>query len=1139
MRPFSHAPIKPRDTAMRQQQTMSLIQRLRCACALALVLFTCAFAAHAQQNDNTAAKPPAKKIAGMSSSDAPSGSKVTIISDGALNDYSAYRSGDRFYVVIPQANAKGVGGVRGRGFEGAQVTRQGQDVVMSFKLQPGASAHVNQKFNRLVVQFNAADVGAQTPLKKINQQTAQPTPDTRAKPTRTPVELAGAPTPTPAVRPTLNPNKQTVGALPPGVVPTALVSPTALAQTSPTPTVPTPSVAPTVTPAATPVQVAQLQPPPAAPVVATNAPASGAPVSLGTTVLRNWPLLLIALIVLAGLGLFVFARGGEGPAELPPAVEPARQKETPKSALAAKEPAPVATTAAIVPPVVTPPVVAPLGVAPPVVAAPPVAVPPPVSAAPVAKVTTPPKSKKAKRSAQKREAAAAKAAELAAAKAEAAKSQEASAPATVEPSTATGITGAIIAAAGAHALMHESAPTAVDAESALAETKKLLAGGDYDEAVINTQDAGVRQLIASELLTALATERERAYGERARAAFIKYGYFADVARDLRAAAAVAQRSSAARTLGLVGDHAATQHLIAALEDPAAEVRRASVEALTELQYPAAVAPLEALRWRETSGQLPRQLIQTAIEMCAAAAPASVAPAPETEDTLGAEWAAVAPAIETAPEPAPEVAADETAHAIDETTQEVAVVTAEQEPMHVAAPVESAAATEFPTVINAPETASAPEAAPDEALETVAASAAFEPAAEVPPAFEADTASTTTSAVEMPERAAAPDDQTATVDEPAATELFTPPLSAPEDVEHAEFVLPTIEPAAIDTTASADTTIVAESAPVVSTELSDTPAAPELTLAAPVVEETKAITAFELTASAPVADDWIDIDVEEQRLDVESPAMPPPASVPHVSFDAEVEEQAPAAWSPSVDVNAATLIEETTKGLEPSTVQPVEAIVEAAPVVMAEKELDLAGAEEERLSIIPKAIQLRLESDDASERAASVLALAHLNTDEAFQQICSAFDDNAPEVREAAARALYSLADDRADSFTRALREAPTERRRYIGAAISSSGLADEAVSNLTGESRDKTYDAFSLLFLMAKAGETVPLIHAIETHPDSEVRLAVVKLLALSGQHEILPSFRRLAVRGSLPTEVRSAVMEAIYQISSQPQHTT
>ena len=69
---------------------------------------------------------------------------------------------------------------------------------------------------------------------------------------------------------------------------------------------------------------------------------------------------------------------------------------------------------------------------------------------------------------------------------------------------------------------------------------------------------------------------------------------------------------------------------------------------------------------------------------------------------------------------------------------------------------------------------------------------------------------------------------------------------------------------------------------------------------------------------------------------------------------------------------------------------------------------------------------------------------------------------------------------------------------------------------------------------MSKAGEVQPLLRAIKDHPSKDVRLAVVRLLALSGQPEVLPAFRRLAVRGSLPTEVRSAVMEAIFQISSQ-----
>ena len=207
---------------------------------------------------------------------------------------------------------------------------------------------------------------------------------------------------------------------------------------------------------------------------------------------------------------------------------------------------------------------------------------------------------------------------------------------------------------------------------------------------------------------------------------------------------------------------------------------------------------------------------------------------------------------------------------------------------------------------------------------------------------------------------------------------------------------------------------------------------------------------------------------------------------------------------------------------------------------ATKEIDQAVSDKgiapvgEDLSTVPSAILKRLSSEDDNERAAAVSDLGRLGGDDSFREITAAFDDPAQEVRDAAARSLYDLQPDRAASFTRALREASAERRRAIGAALASSGLANEAIGHLMGESREKTYDAFSLLFLMSKAGEVQPLLRAIEDHPNNEVRLAVVKLLALSGQQEILPAFRRLAVRGSLPTEVRSAVMEAIYQISSQ-----
>ena len=46
---------------------------------------------------------PQKKIVGLKLGEASEGSRVTIVSDSALNDYEAFRRNDRFYVKIPEA----------------------------------------------------------------------------------------------------------------------------------------------------------------------------------------------------------------------------------------------------------------------------------------------------------------------------------------------------------------------------------------------------------------------------------------------------------------------------------------------------------------------------------------------------------------------------------------------------------------------------------------------------------------------------------------------------------------------------------------------------------------------------------------------------------------------------------------------------------------------------------------------------------------------------------------------------------------------------------------------------------------------------------------------------------------------------
>jgi hypothetical protein len=97
-----------------------------------------------------------RRIAPLQSRDVPEGSRVTITSDASLDDYTAYRSADRFHVVIPQAElSSAIKSLSGRGFTGINIERRGSELDLSFSLQPGATASVRQKFNRLDVLFNS------------------------------------------------------------------------------------------------------------------------------------------------------------------------------------------------------------------------------------------------------------------------------------------------------------------------------------------------------------------------------------------------------------------------------------------------------------------------------------------------------------------------------------------------------------------------------------------------------------------------------------------------------------------------------------------------------------------------------------------------------------------------------------------------------------------------------------------------------------------------------------------------------------------------------------------------------------------------------------------------------------------------
>jgi hypothetical protein len=495
-------------------------------------------------NTNNASK--RQRVATLRASDSRDGSRVALSSDQSLNNYEAYRRGDRFYVKIPPADVPRAEIVRGRAFADVKVQRGADGTVVSFRLQPGATAHVEQSGNKLDVVFKmpAGSSAATNNNREVGRNNAGPAPPLNSN--RRAPSNAKTSTQPGSLRGSANRNSS---------------DRTNTASTRPSP-LPIPK--PTPSPAATPATAKSSPSPQTSPVAKASPSAAQVKSSPAATSSQNQPvtqghtwsklkerarywLLLAQLnpppvaigvgVLLLLLGLFVFQR---------------RRARTTKRARPRKEPKKVTPAVETAKAVVEP-----------------------------AKPSAPPVA----------ETAAVVGAGAVASSLVAAKSSE------------------DIPAPRTNGDRHERVTRVSE------ETKKILAGGDYDESVIASDDPDTRKLVGAELLSALVG-RNLQRRERARNAFMKHGYFDDATRDLRTAESANERAAAARRLSFVHEREATPHLIGGLEDPSPDVRRASVEALMDLRDPAAIAPLNSLMQTETDRKVPRTLLKHAIEACA-------------------------------------------------------------------------------------------------------------------------------------------------------------------------------------------------------------------------------------------------------------------------------------------------------------------------------------------------------------------------------------------------------------------------------------------------------------------------------------------------------------------------------------------
>jgi HEAT repeat protein len=163
------------------------------------------------------------------------------------------------------------------------------------------------------------------------------------------------------------------------------------------------------------------------------------------------------------------------------------------------------------------------------------------------------------------------------------------------------------------------------------------------------------------------------------------------------------------------------------------------------------------------------------------------------------------------------------------------------------------------------------------------------------------------------------------------------------------------------------------------------------------------------------------------------------------------------------------------------------------------------------------------------RSQAISVLAAINHESVFPAVLLGLSDETREVRAAAARSLSRFSFDRADAYVRVIESGDEETIQNVATACVQAGIVSQNLDRLASSDHRQAYEAFTLICLLAKAKVSEPILHAISDHPNIDVRLKAVHLLARTGEPEIFGQLRELAVRDGMREDVKTALLDALY----------
>ncbi len=176
-------------------------------------------------------------------------------------------------------------------------------------------------------------------------------------------------------------------------------------------------------------------------------------------------------------------------------------------------------------------------------------------------------------------------------------------------------------------------------------------------------------------------------------------------------------------------------------------------------------------------------------------------------------------------------------------------------------------------------------------------------------------------------------------------------------------------------------------------------------------------------------------------------------------------------------------------------------------------------------------QMALYDLSSNLRSRAVTILSDFDHESVFETILLACADPTREVRAAAARGLFRLSFDRADAYLRIAESEEDGRMIQAARAAIEGDLVERSLVRLVHEDKKTTFEAFALVALLIKAGETKEIFNALENHSDINVRKAVLHVIKITKNKKALEGLYSMLEKNNLSIEFQEEVDKTIEEI--------